>query len=82
MRLDSPQKVLAVGDVVVYTNSLRRMPLYADFNGHIGFVVSCNEANGYCTVEWFAPVEYPAGKGTFTRQSSFECTSFQKVLNG
>ena len=73
---------LAVGDVVEYTNCQRLMPLYDEFKGCTGFVVSVSEKNSYCTVEWFMPVEYPAGKGTYTPRSSFENTRFQRIING
>jgi hypothetical protein len=81
MRLDIAKAVLAVGDIVKYTNPYGQTPVYDEFNAHIGFVVSYNEQKGYCSVQWFTPVEYPARKGIFTERSSFECIRFQKVLN-
>lgn len=71
---------LAVGDVVEYTNYQRLTPFYDEFMGCTGFVVS--EKNSHCTVEWFKPVEYPAGKGVFTSRSSFEKARFQRINNG
>ena len=82
MPLDTPQGQLAIGDVVKYTNSYGSTPFYDEFIGYFGFVVSTNKEKGYCSVEWFTPVEYPARTGTFTPRSSFECIRFQKVLNG
>lgn len=73
---------LAVGDVVEYTNSQRLTPFYDEFMGHTGFVVSVSEKNSYCTVEWFKPVEYPAGKGVYTPRSSFDSVRFQRIING
>lgn len=82
MRLDIPQDQLTIGDVVKYTNYYGNTPFYDEFIAHVGFVVSHNKEKGYCSVEWFTPVEYPARTGTFTSRSSFECIRFQKVLIG
>jgi hypothetical protein len=82
MPLEPATYGLAVGDVVEYTNCQRLTPFYDEFMGCTGFVVSVSEKNSHCSVEWFQPVEYPAGKQVYTRRSSFENTRFQRIING